>query len=67
MVTDGEADVGQDPKKVVDATRSTPVIVQTVGFCIGTKHSLNRPGITVYQEASDTASLAAALDKVLAE
>jgi uncharacterized protein (DUF58 family)/predicted small secreted protein len=67
VATDGEANFGQDPAGIIDATRPTPVMIHTIGFCIGEKHSLNRKGITLYQEATDLTSLRQGLEEVLAE
>lgn len=67
VVTDGEANPGQDPGRVVDAASKTSIVIHTVGFCIGSGHSLNRPGVTLYQEAGDLQSLRQGLRDVLAE
>lgn len=67
VVTDGESTDG-DPKRVLDKVISeSPVVVYTVGFCIGSEHSLNQPGRTVYKEANDLLSLRSGLKEVLAE
>lgn len=68
VVTDGEANPGQDPLQVVnDMLARSPIIVHTIGFCISTKHSLNQPGRTVYKAANDRASLERGLEAALAE
>ncbi|MDP3770016.1 MAG: VWA domain-containing protein [bacterium] len=68
MVTDGVADDGQDPQKIVDKIfRESPVEIITIGFCIGSNHALNQPGKTTYVEAKDFPSLRNALRDVLAE
>jgi hypothetical protein len=49
VVTDGEADKGNDPRSIVNKIVSeSPVVISTIGFCIGQGHSLNRPGLTMY-------------------
>jgi len=68
IVTDGEADDQEDPTRVVTfALAETPIIIHTVGFCIGQNHSLNQPGKTLYKSAKDKESLNEGLDDVLAE
>jgi hypothetical protein len=68
VVTDGEANPGQEPDRVVDyIIEKTPITLYTVGFCIGSHHTLNRPGVTYYREASNPQELASALQQVLAE
>ncbi len=68
VVTDGEANEGQDPSPVVAQilTRS-PVVIHTIGFCIGERHSLNQAGFIDYRAADDPDALAASLTAVLAE
>ncbi len=67
-VTDGEANAGQDPTGAVNfIVAKTPVIVETVGFCIGSGHSLNQPGRTTYRAADNDKSLRQGLAEVLAE
>ena len=68
MVTDGENTVGPDPRQMVDfITQNTPIVIYTIGFCIGNSHSLNRTGITTYREANNPEQLAKAFEGVLAE
>jgi uncharacterized protein with von Willebrand factor type A (vWA) domain len=68
VVTDGEANTGQDPRPVVnDMLARTPIVVHTIGFCISPKHSLNQPGRMVYKAANDRASLERGLEAALAE
>ena len=67
-VTDGEASQGQDPTKIVNwILGSSPVQIHTIGFCIGTDHSLNIPGRTVYKPADSPDQLQRGLQDVLAE
>jgi uncharacterized protein YegL len=68
IVTDGEASQGQDPTPAVNRLLAeSPVVVHTIGFCIGTKHSLNQPGRTLYRPADDPGELRRELAAVLAE
>lgn len=68
MVTDGEANIGEDPESVVDLiTRQSPIVIHTIGFCIGPDHSLNQPGRTYYAEANNPEELTRGLENVLAE
>lgn len=68
VVTDGIAD---DPRTLLETVRSilarTPVVIHTIGFCIGERHSLNQPGRTYYRTANDPAALRKGLQDVLAE
>ena len=45
----------------------SPVVIHTIGFCIGEKHSLNQPGRIDYRAADDPVALARGLSAVLAE
>lgn len=68
IVTDGAATSGYDPSAVMDKLlQETPIVVHTIGFCINTDHSLNRPGYTLYKSANNPQSLMSGLDAVLAE
>jgi uncharacterized protein YegL len=68
IVTDGEATQGQDPTKIVHwILDNSPVQIHTIGFCIGTDHSLNIPGRTVYKPADNPDQLQRGLQDVLAE
>jgi Ca-activated chloride channel homolog len=68
IVTDGHADQGQDPTGIVNRILTeSPVVVQTIGFCIGSKHSLNQAGRTIYRAADNVESLRQGLADVLAE
>jgi hypothetical protein len=68
IVTDGHADQGQDPTGIVNKIlNESPVVVQTIGFCIGEKHSLNQAGRTIYRAADNVADLRQGLADVLAE
>ncbi len=70
--TDGEPTGGSDPmgdlRRSVDKVAASPVILETLGFCITDKdHPLNRPGVTIYHEAQDPTQLTKGLDAILAE
>jgi uncharacterized protein with von Willebrand factor type A (vWA) domain len=68
IVTDGAADAGQDPTPIVNQLLAeSPVVVQTIGFCIGSDHSLNQAGRTIYRAADNAAELRQGLADVLAE
>jgi hypothetical protein len=68
VVTDGHADQGQDPTAIVNRIiAESPVVVQTIGFCIGAKHALNQEGRTMYREANNVEDLRKGLADVLAE
>jgi hypothetical protein len=68
VVTDGEATQGHEPREVVDRMLAdSPVILHTIGFCIGERHSLNQPGRVIYRPADNPAALRAGLEAVLAE
>lgn len=68
VITDGQASGGQDPSSVVkNMLADSPILLHTIGFCIGEQHSLNQPGYTLYQSANNPESLKASLNAVLAE
>lgn len=68
VVTDGEANSGEDPGSIVEhILQESPVTVHTIGFCIGDGHSLNIPGVTDYRAANNPSELLAGLKSVLAE
>lgn len=69
VVTDGHPDPdSEDPAETVDALlSSTPVVLHTIGFCIGNDHVLNQPGRSFYVAADSPDQLQAGLTSVLAE
>ena len=69
IVTDGQPDPkSEDPGRVVRRILAeTPVVVHTVGFCIGTNHVLNQPGRSYYVAAESPQELSQGLEAVLAE
>ena len=68
IVTDGEASSGQEPTLVVNALlKDSPIVLHTIGFCIGGDHSLNQVGRTIYEAADNPEALRKGLADVLAE
>ena len=68
IVTDGEANSGEDPTRIVnDIIDETPVEVHTVGLCFSGRHSLNQAGRTFYTDAQNPEQLIEGLKSVLAE
>ena len=68
VVTDGEYTFGPDPRGIVDQILSeSPVVIHTIGFCIGERHSLNQPGRVIYKDASNPKDIEEGLQAVLAE
>jgi len=68
IVTDGEASKGQDPgEAVTELLANSPILIHTVGFCIGEEHSLNQAGRVFYQAADNPEELKKGLSEVLAE
>ena len=67
VITDGDASTA-DPRTVVNPMlANSPVVLHTIGFCIGADHSLNQPGRVIYRAADNPAELASGLADVLAE
>lgn len=68
LITDGQADHGQDPKAAVEhILQSSPVNLNVIGFCIDERNVLNQPGLIQYRTATDPESLKQSLQDVLAE
>ncbi len=68
VVTDGEASQGEAPEAVVrEILTQTPIIIHTIGFCIGEDHSLNQRGQVFYKAANNPEELGQGLQDVLAE
>ena len=68
VVTDGHASKGEDPTPAVNRILAeSPVVVHTIGFCIGERHSLNQPGRTYYRSANNPEALRQGLETELAE
>jgi hypothetical protein len=66
VVTDGEAN-GIPENGLIDRINKTPIIVHTIGFCLGEGHSLNQPGKTYYVDAKNSEEIKKGLRDVLAE
>lgn len=68
VLTDGMASKGQDPTSIVRSIfAESPVVLHTIGFCIGEDHALNQPGQSYYSAANNPAELRQGLEGVLAE
>lgn len=69
VVTDGNPDPSsEDPTAIVEEILTqSPVVLHTIGFCIGTDHVLNQPGRSYYMAANDPSQLDSGLSSVLAE
>jgi len=69
VVTDGYPDPrSEDPTPVVESLLDhSPVLLHTIGFCIGEDHVLNQPGRVYYFAANSPEQLDQGLGGVLAE
>lgn len=68
IVTDGEANPGQDPTNYVKSVvAGTPIAVHAIGFCVDGKHSLDIKGYTQYASANNPETLDRGLKAMLAE
>ena len=68
VVTDGIANAPDQLKTAVDRILAqTPITIFSIGFCIGSHHSLNQPGRTIYKSADNPEQLRKGLQDVLAE
>lgn len=68
IVTDGEANYGEEPSSAVrQLVNGTPITLHTIGFCIDGTHSLNQPNVAIYRKADDIEALRRGLNDVLAE
>jgi hypothetical protein len=68
VITDGEASSRFELNKWVHfVLDNSPIQIYTIGFGIGTDHTLNQPGLTQYKPAENLAELQAGLKEVLAE
>jgi len=68
VITDGEANPGYNPQRIVDNIISTsPVVIHTIGLNIGRGHSLNQPGRTIYKDAQNPKDLEDGLAEIAAE
>ena len=68
VITDGEADSSKRLNRWVKfVLNNSPIQIYTIGFGIGTDHTLNQPGLTQYKPAENLAELREGLKDVLAE
>lgn len=69
LVTDGYPDPArEDPAEAVETLLTdSPVVLHTIGFCLGEEHVLNQPGRVYYTAADSPEQLSAGLGSVLAE
>ncbi len=67
VVTDGIASDKKLLRQVSQSIYDTPIIVHTIGFCIGKRHVLNQPDVMIYVSANSPEQLAQGLENVLAE
>ena len=68
VITDGEASNRVHLNKWVQfVLNNSPIQIYTIGFGIGTDHTLNQPGLTQYKPAENLAELQKGLKEVLAE
>ena len=68
IVTDGQASSSENPTSIVEKIiDESPVIIHTIGFCIGSDHALNKPDRVLYNQADNTAELEKGLQSVTAE
>lgn len=68
VITDGEAESRRNLDRWVHfVLDNSPIQIYTIGFGIGTDHTLNQPGLTQYKPAENLAELQTGLKEVLAE
>lgn len=69
VVTDGEFNpAAENPAAIVDEIiDKSPVVIHTIGFCVGEEHSLNQPGRIYYKTANSPEELKQGLGNILAE
>ncbi|MCP4628244.1 MAG: VWA domain-containing protein [bacterium] len=68
VITDGQASNRTQLNKWVQfVLNNSPIQIYTIGFGIGTDHTLNQPGLTQYKPAENLAELQKGLKEVLAE
>ena len=68
VITDGQADNDSQLNQWVRfVLNNSPIQIYTIGFGIGTAHTLNQPGLTQYKPAENLAELRKGLKEVLAE
>jgi uncharacterized protein YegL len=67
VVTDGQASDSEVMDVAVLNIFKSPIVLHTIGFCIGTDHALNIPGQSFYMSAMNKEQLDKGLIRVLAE
>jgi len=68
MVSDGANTYGPEPGSDIQfVLENSPIVLYTIGFCMGQNHVLNQPGKTLYREAERPEELTFALQAVLVE
>ncbi|MBV6633088.1 MAG: VWA domain-containing protein [Alphaproteobacteria bacterium] len=68
LVTDGAAtDQEMMDRMLSDITLETPIIIQTIGFCLRRSHALNDPSRVIYRAADDGQALSQGLAAAVAE
>jgi hypothetical protein len=68
VITDGQASNKTRLNDLVQfILNNSPIQIYTIGFGIGTHHTLNQPGLTQYKPAENLAELQKGLKDVLAE
>lgn len=68
VITDGAANESSKLNRWVHfVLNNSPIQIYTIGFGIGTDHTLNQPGLTQYKPAENLAELQKGLKEVLAE
>ena len=68
VVTDGEANAGEEPDRLIDKiVENTPIEIHAVGVCMSEQKSLRQEGRTWYTPATDPQKLVNGLQSVLAE
>ena len=68
VITDGQASSPVQLNKWVHfVLNNSPIQIYTIGFGIGTDHTLNQPGLTQYKPAENLAELQKGLKEVLSE
>ena len=68
VITDGQASNKIRLNELVQfVLNNSPIQIYTIGFGIGTDHTLNQPGLTQYKPAENLDELQKGLKDVLAE
>lgn len=68
IVTDGIANDARSLQGSVDKVlKVSPIMINTIGFCIDGNHALNNKGRTIYKAANNPKELKQGLEEVLAE